>query len=198
MRETWRPVVGYEGHYEVSDQGRVRSIDRVTPCVRDGKTYHRRRAGALKAFAVGKGGYWTVHLSNGRTHRTLAVHRLVLEAFVGPRPEGQVTRHLNGNAQDARLCNLTWGTQSDNLYDKGRHGTDHESNKTHCPRGHALVAPNLRPSSLRRGYRECLACANARKRVLHHRKRGVELDFKELADRYHAEILAKTGQPPAA
>lgn len=51
------------------------------------------------------------------------VHRLVLETFRGPRPPGQVARHLNGRATDNRLANLVWSTQRENILDKVRHGT---------------------------------------------------------------------------
>ncbi|MFV0400614.1 MAG: HNH endonuclease signature motif containing protein [Oscillospiraceae bacterium] len=51
------------------------------------------------------------------------VHKLVLEAFVGVRPEGMVCRHLNGNSLDNRLLNLCWGTPQENVRDSIRHGT---------------------------------------------------------------------------
>lgn len=57
----------------------------------------------------------------GRIRRT--VHSLVLEAFMGPPPEGQQVRHKNGNRGDARLSNLAYGTQKDNEADKLQHGT---------------------------------------------------------------------------
>ncbi len=60
-------------------------------------------------------------LKNG-VRRTCKVHHLVLEAFVGPRPEGMECRHLNGDPFDNRPENLAWGTRSENALDKVRHG----------------------------------------------------------------------------
>ncbi len=104
--ETWKPVPGYEDKYEVSDQGRVRSLAKgiMTP--------KRRNA---KYFAV------ELYLNGiGRFH---SIHTLVLTAFVGPCPEGKETCHNNGIGTDNRLVNLRWGTKKDNGQDRVRHGT---------------------------------------------------------------------------
>ena len=68
-------------------------------------------------------GYPTVNLSDGVGKRRWYVHRLVLEAFVGPRPEGMACRHLDGDRANNRVENLAWGTYSENERDKLRHGT---------------------------------------------------------------------------
>jgi hypothetical protein len=78
----------------------------------------------LKPGYVGRDrGYASVVLSNKKGRRAKYAHRLVLETFVGPCPEGQEGRHLNGNSQDNRLENLCWGTSSDNAADSTKHGT---------------------------------------------------------------------------
>jgi len=67
-------------------------------------------------------GYRTVGLfTAGRIHRSVYVHRLVLEAFVGPCPEGMECRHLNGVRSDNRIENLAWGTHEENLNDREAH-----------------------------------------------------------------------------
>ena len=99
---------------------------------------------------------------------TRLVHRLVLEAFVGPRPEGMVARHLNGDPGDNRLENLAWGTQSENNYDKVRHGTHHNANKTHCPSGHEYRGDNIK---WYKGFRFCRACH----RISERRRREVSV-----------------------
>lgn len=60
---------------------------------------------------------------NDKKRRNHMVHKLILEAFVGPRPEGMECRHLNGNGSDNRIANLRWGTPAENTLDKFRHGT---------------------------------------------------------------------------
>jgi hypothetical protein len=75
----------------------------------------------MKARSVG--GYLQLKLlRNGKEHHK-KVHTLVMETFVGPRPEGQECRHLNGNRQDNRLSNLQWGTKLENGGDKAKHGS---------------------------------------------------------------------------
>lgn len=108
--ERWLPVVGYEGRYEVSDLGRVRSTPR------------RRTRGGLLTPALREGYPFVVLYLNGTRHAH-SVHHLVLEAFVGPRPEGQVARHGSPDRQDNRLANLCWGTYKENEADKLRDGT---------------------------------------------------------------------------
>ena len=71
----------------------------------------------------------------------VSVHRLVLEAFVGPCPPGCETRHLNGNPADNRLCNLAWGTHRENAADKVRHGT--------APRGERNPSAKLTEADVR-------------------------------------------------
>lgn len=152
--EIWKPALGWEGLYEVSDQGRVRSVDRID-C--SGK---RRRGRILKPGD--KSGYLAVNLScNGRSRLT-SVHVLVLEAFVGPRPPGMVSCHGVGGAHDNRPTNLRWDTCAENNRDVVRHGHHNQSNKTACPLGHEYMPANLKPHDLAKGYRRCKACAQAR------------------------------------
>lgn len=117
MTENWKSVVGYEGYYEVSDQGRVRSVDRT---VTDGS---RRRGRIRKPAPNGDCGHPYVTLSRGNHVECMAVHKAVLVAFVGPRPDGQEARHLDGDAANNRQTNLKWGTPAENTEDKRRHGT---------------------------------------------------------------------------
>ena len=130
-RENWRAVPGYEGTYEVSDQGRVRSLDRFDYCGRlqEGK------------FLIGnlELGYRKVSLSKLGRQKKFRVHRLVMLAFIGPLPEGMVTRHLNGMKDDNRLCNLQYGTQSENMQDNLKHGNNGMKNRVNCKNGHPLV-----------------------------------------------------------
>jgi hypothetical protein len=119
--ERWLPVRGAEGWYEVSDQGRVRSIDRAA-IHSDGRLYSYRGK-ALRPAATGAAGHLCVVISiNGKT-KTRLVHQLVLEAFTEGRPKGQHARHGPGGVTDNRLVNLCWGTPVENMEDKKRDGT---------------------------------------------------------------------------
>jgi hypothetical protein len=107
--EQWLPVIGSEGLYEVSDLGRVRSTGAALT-----------RGVVLQQF-TDKDGYLRVGLSSPR--KQVAVHRLVLEAFRGPCPEGHQGCHNNGVKSDCRLGNLRWDTLTANIADRFEHGT---------------------------------------------------------------------------
>ncbi|PIB80533.1 hypothetical protein CQY23_03060 [Mycobacterium celatum] len=122
VTDRWLPVVGYEGFYEVSSDGRVRSL--------------KRRFRILKQAVHPRGGYRQVTLAKNGHHRTHKVHRLVLEAFVGRCPPGFVGCHNDGDTSNNRADNLRWDSPSANNFDLVRHGTHANANKTHCPAGH--------------------------------------------------------------
>jgi hypothetical protein len=181
LPEEWRAVVGNEGAYEVSSWGRVRSLDRVghRPSPHGGVVAIRYRGRNLRP-AVARTG----HLYIAIDRRVRYIHRLVIEAFVGPQPPGMECCHLNGDASDNRPENLRWGTRSDNMRDKVLHGTDHNASKTHCPRGHVLAAPNLvaRPGPRRR--RGCLAC-----NYTYPKFNSADPRFSAEADRHYCKIM---------
>ena len=126
--EEWKPVVGYEGLYEVSDAGRVRSLTRMETSThwRTGTIVQRRRDGRVLKPALDTGGYPYVNLyrmnRGGSKYGEIAqIQRLVLEAFVGPRPDGMQACHNNGEQLDATLSNLRWDTREANMVDQVRH-----------------------------------------------------------------------------
>jgi NUMOD4 motif/HNH endonuclease len=125
--EEWRPVnaPGFEGIYEVSDLGRVRSLPRVIrQRNRWGWCEHTRPGRTLKPVITGTG-YRQVGLCKDGVQKVAFVHRLVLEAFAGPCPEGQEALHGPGGSLDNRWPeNLQWGTHSTNMGpDRLRDGT---------------------------------------------------------------------------
>lgn len=138
--ERWLPVVGFEGLYEVSDYGRVRSLDRVVGGPRGSA---RRIKGRILSPGFSRYGYLTLVLSRDAQPSTVRVHRLVAMCFVGPPPfeEAQV-RHLDGNPLNCYFKNLDWGTYSDNMLDRVSHGRHHNEVKTHCNRGHEFTEAN--------------------------------------------------------
>jgi hypothetical protein len=120
-REEWRPVAGFEGAYEVSSLGRVRSLDRW---IDFGNGRGRNAPGRVlrQSWSGRKGNrYCKVALSRGRG-QTRTVHVLVAEAWHGPCPRGYWCRHLNGERTDNRPANLAWGTPAENGADTERHG----------------------------------------------------------------------------
>lgn len=149
MTEEWRAIPGYEGIYEVSDLGRVRSLDRQS-------TAGRSLRGRIRAAAKDKGGYLRVPLHHGRAVRYTGAHRLVLEAFVGPCPPGMEACHNDGDPSNNALSNLRWDTKSANMLDKLLHGTNREALKTSCKHGHPFTTENtyITPS----GHRRCRTC----------------------------------------
>lgn len=123
--ETWRSVVGWDGLYEVSDAGRVRSLAReMRVRTRHGTETLRRWPGRVLAAPVGGHGYRTVTLSTqGREPVCFNVHTLVMLAFAGPPPSGLETCHNNGVRTDNRFVNLRYDTRSANSLDRVAHGT---------------------------------------------------------------------------
>lgn len=127
--EQWRWVVGYEGRYEVSDQGRIRSwLNRGGQSTQPGQPRVNK---STRNWA----GYHVVSLrgSDG-SKRQRRLHCLVLEAFVGPRPEGFQGAHEDDNKDDNRLGNLAWKHLGDNIIDRNLNnrtarGTSHGAYK---------------------------------------------------------------------
>ncbi len=101
--EVWRDIPGYNGLYQASDLGHIRVV------------------------RVLKGGYdrgrLTVALSKRRKARSFHIHILVALTFLGPRPDGRVVAHNDGNPMNNRLSNLRYATQRENYQDSVRHGT---------------------------------------------------------------------------
>lgn len=184
MTETWKPAVGWEEHYEVSDHGRVRSVDR-TIHYKDGRTY-LYKGKSMKAWKDRRG-YFVVTLHSGGKKKNKFIHRLVAEAFIGPCPDGMECLHGDGNKTNNHADNLRWGTSSENNLDTVRHGRHVNARKTHCPADHELTPENTSNWAKRAGVRKCLACERANSYVQRHPE--LRSSFQEIADRYHQAII---------
>lgn len=172
--EIWKPVVGYEDKYEVSNLGRVRSLDHE---VWGGRSFYKKRGRILSQNQTG-GQHPRVNLGRDKTR---LVHQLVMESFVGPAPEGMEVCHNNGQCSDNRAVNLRYDTRSSNRYDCVEHGTHPMATKTHCSNGHPLEYPNLDMNKLNKyNRRQCLACCRTAAKFFRHPE--LKPRYKELAD----------------
>src|SRR4051812_23187911 len=111
--ETWLPVEGYAGLYEVSDFGRVRSLHR------------RHKELKILTFGTDQTGYPTVMLSKSCVRKPFTVHRLVALAFHGDKRNALHCQvgHLDGDMKNPRADNLKWVSKTENESHKLRHGT---------------------------------------------------------------------------
>jgi len=136
MVEHWKDVVGYEGIYQVSDLGRVKSLH-------PGK----RRCGRILKQATKSNGYLQVTLSRHGQAKATLVHRLVLEAHIGPAPSPKHEgNHKNGDKTDNGVENLEWVTCSENH----QHAFDVLGRKPTKLRGEACGGSRLTRKKVRR------------------------------------------------
>jgi len=183
--EQWKPILGYEGFYEVSDLGRVRSVERIVKSSsRNGG--QRRRPSKILRQNPKKEGYLAICLSKDGKVKTHLVHRLVAEAFC-PKGEGQEqVNHINYNRSDNRAINLEWCTCLEN----NRHS---EERRGHALRKHRKMLLCLETGEVfdgsyqaaewvnsQRGYTGNLPCMSRR-------IRGAATNYTKTAYGYHWE-----------
>ena len=166
--ESWRPVVGFEGYYEVSDLGRVRSLTRRVPSGR-GRT--RIATGRVLSPSTGDP-YRKVNMKVDGVQAMRSVHRLVALAFLGHCPDGMEVCHINGDHKDNRLANLRYDTHSENQRDTVRLGGHHYAKRTHCGKGHEFTPENTGWRSDSPNARWCRTCDSERARRKRARKRA--------------------------
>lgn len=189
MTEVWKPVIGYEGLYEVSSLGRVKSLART---VHRSNGIPQRIPEKYLRLTVPPIGHVVVSLyklggglKGSRKHQ---VHRLVLESFVGPCPEGMQALHWNDTYGDNRLENLRWGTSTENSEDLVRNGKHGMKSKIRCKRGHLLQMPNLKAKIFEdKGWRACKVCHREKDIA---RFRGEEFNEERAWDLYR-EIMGE-------
>ena len=122
MEEIWKDIEGYEGLYQVSNLGRVRSLDqeRTKPHPRNTSMvmHYTQKGKVLKPKSDGVG-YWQVCLWKDKKSKTIRVHRLVAEAFI-PNPDNlPEVNHIDEDKTNPIVTNLEWVTKSGNMC----HGT---------------------------------------------------------------------------
>lgn len=122
MTQVWKDIVGYEGYYQISDLGRVKSLER--PVFRKDGTFQRMKKESIKTPKVSIDGYYTITLSVNSVDKTFPIHRLVAEAFV-PKPNtGEIleVNHIDYNRKNNRKENLEWVTHIENVRHSSNQG----------------------------------------------------------------------------
>lgn len=146
MQEVWKPIPGYEGRYEVSNQGRVRSNKKILALCNVSSGY--------KAVSLGK-------------NNSKLIHRLVAAAFLGAAPlDKRLVLHGNGDRFDNRLSNLRYGSHKDNSADAKLHGTQAKGERQHAAKLTAeqvlyIRASNETGAALAKKFSVTTACISA-------------------------------------
>lgn len=145
--EVWKPVVGFEGHYAVSDRGRIMRTSGAT-------------GGKIVTPSIDRKGYLNIRLSKDDCRISRGVHRVVAMAFVGPCPKGRQANHKNGVKTDNRAENLEWVTPRENtahsikILEKSRTGESNANAKLTEDQVRSLLADSR---TAPRGWVRCKA-----------------------------------------
>lgn len=115
MKEIWKLCPEYEGRYEVSSLGRVRTIERLTPVNRHGKTFYKTINKRVMRYRKDRYGYSVLCMSSVTKRGQDTVHRLVALTFIKGHFKGAQVNHKNGVKTDNRACNLEWVTPRENV-----------------------------------------------------------------------------------
>ncbi len=119
--EIWKDIPSYEGKYQASTLGRIKSLERTIHSSNQVSSFDITiKARILQPGKRDKCGHLSVVLNNPR--KSFSVHQLVMLVFVGAPPSGCCVLHNNGNPADNRLSNLRYDTQSENIIDVFRQG----------------------------------------------------------------------------
>jgi hypothetical protein len=122
--EHWKDVVGYEGYYQVSNHGNVRSVDRIIYVNRGSCSYQTEMKGHQLIIAICKHGYQYVTFSKEGKSKKFKVHRLIAIHFI-PNPNNhELINHINGIRDDNRIHNIEWCDHSHNMKHKFLIGND--------------------------------------------------------------------------
>lgn len=114
MNEIWKDIRGFEGIYQVSNAGRVRSLDRDIVTTYRGTIHTRHYKGRIIKPKYSLAGYQAVVLANSGVHVRMQVHRIVAFHFVNGFKEGLIVNHKNEIKDDNRAENLEWVTYTYN------------------------------------------------------------------------------------
>lgn len=124
LEEIWKDIDGYEGYYQISNIGRVKSLSR--PVFKKDGSFHRFKKENIKVPKNTKDGYLSITLSVNGNDRTFLIHRLVAEAFITKPETDEIleVNHIDMNRKNNMVGNLEWATHQDNIKyssDKGKY-----------------------------------------------------------------------------
>ncbi|MCT4402561.1 NUMOD4 domain-containing protein [Leuconostoc suionicum] len=114
--EIWKDIIGYEGLYQVSTLGRVKSVEKTRAYINRGKKRNFHRKERILKLANGRGDYKLITLSKNDNSKTFRVHRLVAQAFI-PNPENKPqVNHIDEDKSNNSLNNLEWVSSYENMH----------------------------------------------------------------------------------
>jgi len=126
-KEIFKDIPEYEGLYQISNLGRVKSLEKFRRSAKNSYRIHPEKI--LKQRICNT--YFQVALSKNTKKKYYYIHTLLLETFIKKRPKNYFCRHLDGNPLNNNLNNLKWGTRSENAQDSIKHNTFARGEK-HC------------------------------------------------------------------
>lgn len=131
MKEIWKDIPGYEGFYQISNLGTVKSLERTIFSESSSVKQRVLKEKVIQPHLSGDSTkYPTIQIQKDGKKQKFKIHLLLLELFKGKRPSpDHVARHLNDNPMDFSLSNLEWGTHSQNMKDKFVNGYVHHGKK---------------------------------------------------------------------
>lgn len=124
--EVWKDIPGYEGKYQASNMGRIKSLSRYIKCSNLDHGITERLCGERILRSSPLCRYYGVDLCKNSKYKRFYIHQLVLLTFVGLPKENQEVCHTNGNRYDNRLCNLRYDTHSENNHDTYHYGNKYK------------------------------------------------------------------------
>jgi hypothetical protein len=145
MNEIWKDIVGYEGYYQVSNLGNVRSLPKVITQKSNGGGFHeQRRQGKVLVPVKNSKGYYRVMLHMPGGFKRFFVHRLVAEYFIPNRDNKPVVNHIDSNPLNNHVSNLEWVTHKEN----SRHAVDN-GRFANIPKGEDTPQSKLKETDVR-------------------------------------------------
>lgn len=178
--EVWKDIIGYEGYYQVSNMGRIKSLARNIYNKKG--NFQRFKKETIKALKVNTDGYHAITLSVNCNDKTIGVHRLVAQAFI-PNPENLLeVNHLDCNRKNNNVENLEWCTHQENIDYTIESGNHYIANFDRTGKNN----PNYGNTKLKERFRDnpelkqLLARPvkqNGRARMVHMFKDNLELEF---------------------